>query len=101
MTAIFTGLGAGYARGSGNVIGGAGQLGNASQGRADERVSVNAATGNLLITKQDELLFGRGLDIAISRTYNSVVDTTDGDNADQWQMGTSRGLGRRAARLPS
>ena len=90
MTAIFTGLGAGYARGSGNVIGGAGQLGNASQGRADERVSVNAATGNLLITKEDELLFGRGLDIAISRTYNSVVDTTDGDNADQWQMGTYR-----------
>jgi len=61
-------------------------------GRGGESVSINAANGNLLVAQQDEFLAGRGLDIGISRTYNSLAQTTDGDNNDQWQMGTVRRL---------
>lgn len=90
VVAIFTGLGAGFVRGSANILGGAGQIGGASQGRGSESVSVNAATGNLLINQQDEFLVGRGLDIGVSRTYNSQVDVGDGDNSDQWQQSSYR-----------
>ncbi len=90
MVAIFTGLGAGLVRGSGNVLGGAGQLGSGLLGRGGEGVSVNAATGNLVVSRQDEFLIGQGPDIGISRTYNSLADAGDGDNADNWQQSTTR-----------
>lgn len=92
MVGIFVGAGAGFTRGSGNLLGGAGVLGSAVLGRGGENVSLNAANGNLLVTQQDEFLAGRGLDAGISRTYNSLAQTTDGDNNDQWQMGTVRRL---------
>lgn len=44
MVSIFVGPGAGFARGSGSILGGAGLLGSAVQGRNAEAVSVNAAT---------------------------------------------------------
>ncbi len=90
MVAIFVGTGAGLARGSGSLLGGAGVLGSAVQGRAGEAISINAANGNLLVAQQDEFLTGRGLDIGISRTYNSLAQMADGDNGDNWQMGTVR-----------
>lgn len=90
MVAIFTGLGAGLVRGSGNVLGGAGQLGSGLLGRGGEGVSVNAATGNLVVSRQDEFLIGQGPDIGISRTYNSLADAGDADNADNWQQSTTR-----------
>ncbi len=90
MVAIFTGLGAGFERGSANILGGAGQVGSSLLGRGGESVSVNAATGNLLINHQDEFLIGRGPDVGISRTYNSLEDTTDRDNLDHWQQSTTR-----------
>ncbi len=90
MVGIFVGSGAGLARGSGNLLGGAGLLGSAVLGRGGESVSINAANGNLLVTQQDEFLAGRGLDIGISRTYNSLAQMSDGDNGDKWQMGTVR-----------
>lgn len=90
MVAIFVGSGAGLARGSGSLLGGAGVLGSAVQGRGGEAVSINAANGNLLIAQQDEFLAGRGLDVGISRTYNSLAQMADGDNGDKWQMGTVR-----------
>jgi len=90
MVAIFTGAGAGFQRGSANILGGAGQLGTALLGRGSEGVSVNAATGNLLISHQDEFLVGLGPDLGISRTYNSLQDAADGDNGDQWQQSTTR-----------
>jgi len=90
MVAIFVGQGAGVARGSANLLGGAGLLGSGLLGRGGENVSVNAATGNVLITQQDEFLVGRGLDIGVSRTYNSLAQMSDGDNGDKWQQSTTQ-----------
>ncbi|WP_298333308.1 LysM peptidoglycan-binding domain-containing protein [uncultured Erythrobacter sp.] len=90
MVAIFTGFGAGVERGSTNILGGAGQLGGAGIGRGGENVSVNAATGNLVISRRDEFLTGVGPDAAVSRSYNSLVHTSDRDNGDQWQQSTTR-----------
>lgn len=89
MVAIFTGLGAGLARGSAGQLGGAGLLGSGSLGRSRDKVFLNAATGNLLINQQDESLVGLGPDAAISRTYNSFGDMTD-DNGDNWRQSTDR-----------
>lgn len=92
MVAIFTGLGAGFVRSSANILGGAGQLGSAGLGRGSENVSVNAATGNLLIAHKDEFLIGKGPDASISRTYNSIQDASGGDrdNGDQWRQSTTK-----------
>jgi hypothetical protein len=88
MVSIFTGLGAGFERGSGASLGGLGILGSGAQGRSGEGVSLNAANGNLLITRQDEFLMGRGPDASINRTYNSqgALD----ENGDHWRMATDR-----------
>lgn len=90
MVAIFAGLGSGFARGSTGVLGSAGQLGGALLGRGGEGVSVNAATGNLVLSRQDEFLVGRGLDAGISRTYNSIGQTGDRDNNDGWQQSSTQ-----------
>ncbi|KPL66749.1 hypothetical protein SZ64_00705 [Erythrobacter sp. SG61-1L] len=65
-------------------------MGSALLGRGSDSVSLNAATGNLLISHQDEFLIGLGPDAAISRTYNSIQDAADGDNGDHWQQNTAR-----------
>jgi YD repeat-containing protein len=90
MVAIFTGLGAGFERGSANVLGANGLWGSGAQGRAGDQVSVNAATGNLVISRQDEFLVGRGPDVGISRTYNNMLDIADNDNGDNWRQSTDR-----------
>jgi hypothetical protein len=58
MVAIFTGAGAGYGRGSGSVLGSAGLLGQGSTGRSGTQVSVNAATGGLVVGGADEMSTG-------------------------------------------
>jgi len=89
MVAIFTGLGAGAERGSGNVLGRSGLLGGASLGRSAEQVLLNAATGNLMIQQKDEMLVGMGLDASVARTYNSLGDLSD-ENGDNWRQSTDR-----------
>ncbi|GAA4035711.1 DNA/RNA non-specific endonuclease [Parerythrobacter jejuensis] len=90
MSAIFTGLGSGLVKSSATAVGTSGTLGNAATGRASESLSVNAATGNLVISRRDEFLVGRSLDVGISRTYNSLAEVHDRDNNDKWQMSTAR-----------
>ena len=89
MVAIFTGLGTGAERGSGNILGAAGLIGNASVGRLGEQALLNAATGNLIIQDRDEFLIGRGLGVEIARTYNSLGNFSD-DNGDNWRLSTDR-----------
>ncbi|HYD38717.1 MAG TPA: DUF6531 domain-containing protein, partial [Allosphingosinicella sp.] len=91
MVAIFTGLGAGFERGSGSTLGAMGVLGEASLGRGGEQVFLNVASGNLLISKRDEFLVGSGPDASVSRTYNSQGSFPD-DNGDRWRQSTDRRL---------
>ncbi|MEH3037434.1 MAG: hypothetical protein PGN23_13255 [Sphingomonas adhaesiva] len=89
MVGIFTGADFGLGRGSASTLGAPGLLGDASQGGARDQISVNAATGNLLIQKQDEFLVGRGPDASVSRSYNSLTTLQD-DNNDRWRQSTDR-----------
>ena len=88
MVGIFTGLGAGFERGSGASLGGVGLLGGGTLGRSGERVFVNAATGNLVISQRDEFLIGRGPDAEVARTYNSFGALDE--NGDHWRQSTDR-----------
>ena len=65
------------------------QAGEAAVGKSGESIYVNAATGNLIVQGQDELLATRGLDINVLRTYNSQ-GILDGDNNDNWRIGFYR-----------
>ncbi len=89
MVAIVTGTGLGLERGSGWVLGSRGQLGSATFGRYGEAVTVNAATGNLIINRTDEILIGQGPDSVISRAYNSLGSAND-DNGDNWRLNAQR-----------
>jgi YD repeat-containing protein len=88
MVAIFTGVGAGFERGSRAALGSVGLLGSASFGRDGQGIFLNAANGNLLVTDQDEFLVGRGPDVGISRTYNSMGALDE--NGDHWRQSTDR-----------
>ena len=91
MVAVITGSGLGQEKGSGSVLGSRGALGDATFGRYGEKVTVNAATGNLMINRADEMLIGRGPDDAIVRSYNSLGMMTD-DNGDNWILNAQRHL---------
>jgi len=89
MVGIFSGRLLGLTGGSGDVLGGSGLLGSGSLGRGGEQVYVNATTGNLVLSKQDEFLVGKGPDASVSRTYNSLTTLAD-DNGDDWRQSTDR-----------
>ncbi|MFC4158796.1 hypothetical protein [Chitinimonas lacunae] len=75
--------------GSLNALGGRGVLGSAKTGTSGGSVYLNAATGNLVLQRQDEFLAGQGPDLAMLRTYNSG-GRFDGDNNDGWRLGFYR-----------
>ncbi len=68
-------------------LGRLGPQGQAFAGRAGQSdlVYVNASTGNLVIQRPDEYLASLGLDIGLTRTYNSQGLFTD-DNGDNWRL---------------
>ena len=89
MVAVVAGNGLGLADTSALLLGTRGMVGEAAAGRGNDRVYLNAATGNLVIQSRDEFLLGRGLDIAAHRAYNSqgVFDYGNGDN---WLSGLNK-----------
>jgi len=91
MVAIVAGGKLGLINGSGNVLGSRGQLGSASEGRLGTGVTVNAASGNLVIQNRDEVLTGVGLDSVFMRTYNSLGQFND-DNGDNWRESPQRSV---------
>ncbi|MBN9476096.1 MAG: hypothetical protein J0H72_18740, partial [Burkholderiales bacterium] len=86
MVAIVTGSGLGVQAGSGLVLGGLGQLGQAQLGRGRDQAYVNAANGNLVIGAQDQWLVGQGPDAAVYRSYNSLGTGVGPD----WRTGDTR-----------
>ncbi|WP_143328117.1 RHS repeat protein, partial [Caballeronia pedi] len=88
MVSIVTGNGLGVQTSS-ERMGATGHVGEASFGQTGERIYVNAATGNLIIEDQDQLLIGRGVNGAVNRAYNSLGQIA-GDN---WQPGGTRSVG--------
>src|SRR5262245_34547774 len=89
MTAVIAGGSLGLADSSLLRLGGIGGVGVAGHGRAAESFYVNAASGNLHIRGQDELLLGRGPDAPLLRSYNSQGLLND-DNGDNWRLAVYR-----------
>jgi hypothetical protein len=89
MVSVVSGSGFGLVNTSRGVVGENGELGQGSVGRAGERLTVNAANGNLVVQNQDGLLVGIGPDVGLLRTYNSQGGW-DGDNNDAWRVGFYR-----------
>lgn len=89
MVEIVTGNGVGLGKSSAEVLGQGGQLGLGQLPGVAGNAYVNAATGNLVIRRQDELLIGLGPDIGVYQTYNSQGNL-DFDNSDNWQVSLYR-----------
>jgi YD repeat-containing protein len=87
MTAIITQSNLGVSALSLGLSGASG--GNAATGRSGEALYVNAATGNLIVQRQDDILMSRGPDANVLHTYNSLAQS-DGDNNDNWRIGFYR-----------
>ena len=89
MVAVISGNSLGLLNSSLNVLGtNQGVSGVAASGRNGEGVFVNAATGNLIIQRHDDMMIGRGTDIDTVRTYNSQ----GGYDRPNWNIGFYRQL---------
>lgn len=91
MVGIISGNSLGLQHSSAWVLGSHGLLGQPTVGRSGENLYVNASTGNLIVNRTDEMLFGIGPDAGFGRTYNSLGGA-DFDNSDEWHLSTTRRL---------
>src|SRR5688572_16412434 len=98
MVSVVGGAGLGLSNTSRELAGAAAGLGEAALGRGPERVTLNAATGNLVVQSRDEFLAAAGSDIELLRTYNSLGGW-DGDNGDGWRLGIYRRVSGLAGTL--
>lgn len=89
MVAVVTGGGLGVFNSSRDVLGAGGQVGQGRLGVAGERITANAANGNVVVQDRDEHLAGSGPGLELLRTYNAQGGW-DGDNADGWWLGWYR-----------
>jgi YD repeat-containing protein len=97
MVAIVGGNGLGTLTGSGAVNGEQGTFGNAATGNNKEAAYVNVLTGNLSLQDTDDFLASHGVNVELTRTYNSQgtlsKDFGAGDGTTigtKWQYGTAR-----------
>lgn len=94
MTAVVTGVGLGLERSSANLIGPGGVLGTPAQGQGGDEVYVNAATGNLIDQRTDQILTGVGLNDVIADAYNSLGTYSSSLGAsDGWMGDYQRSVG--------
>ena len=93
MTTPLTSTALGLYNSSLDLLGPTPGSGNPLTGRAGQSdgIYVNAATGNLVVQRQDEYLASVGVDLNVLRTYNSQGQL-DGDNDDNWRIGFYRSL---------
>ena len=91
MSAVLTSENLGLFNSSFDVLGRSGLLGLAQSGQGNIQTFVNAANGNLIIQRRDEILIGQGVDTSVSRFYNSLAQF-DGDNGDNWRLSLNRSL---------
>lgn len=89
MVAIVAGQSLGLGQTSARTLGSGGVLGNPAAGYLGSSFFVNAASGNVVIQNQDEILTGVGQDMVLSRTYNSL-GLLDDDNGDNWRESSQR-----------
>ncbi|WP_256081313.1 DUF4214 domain-containing protein [Massilia sp. YIM B04103] len=87
MVAMVSGNGLGILNSSASVLGQQGLFGNAAHGQTKEAAYVNLANGNLVLQDQDEWLAARGVNLALTRTYNSQGNFNDG-NGLNWKNGS-------------
>ncbi|PHV05358.1 hypothetical protein CSQ96_20900 [Janthinobacterium sp. BJB412] len=72
--------------GSAGVLGQQGILGNAVHGNSKEAAYLNIANGNLVLQDSDDFLAAHGVNVALTRTYNSQGALNDGNGAN-WKYG--------------
>ncbi len=89
MVAIVGGKDVGLSNGSAAVLGQQGSFGNAVHGSTKESVYVNVVNGNLTLQDRDDFVASRGIDIALTRTYNSAATLNDGIGAN-WKNGQAK-----------
>ncbi|WP_141753345.1 DUF4214 domain-containing protein, partial [Duganella sp. HH101] len=86
MVAIVSGNGFGLSTGSASTLGQAGVFGNPNLGNSKEGAYVNVANGNLVLQHQDDFLATPGIDLSLTRTYNSQGNVNN-SNGLNWRMG--------------
>ncbi|WEF33217.1 hypothetical protein [Pseudoduganella chitinolytica] len=89
MVAIVSGNGLGVTNSSAGVLGQSGLFGKSTYGSSGEAAYVNAATGNLVVNDRDEWLASIGINLALTRTYNSLGNLSTG-NGLNWRTGPAK-----------
>ena len=84
MVAIVSGNGFGLTNTSGGVLGQQGLFGGALHGNSKEGAYVNVFNGNLSLQDGDGFLASSGINLALTRTYNSQAALSDTNN-NGWQ----------------